>query len=266
MSSYIPHVLTVPISLGSQRAIYEIVAPLLLILVFLSICSPAAAEWVRAFENEKEVIYLDPTTIQNLENFAKALVLYDYKKLSAQNYLSEKFLYEFECRNEMLNSVYFVRYSKHMADGTVIDSAPSKEAWQPVVPKSMGEAYWKIACGKRPFSVPEHSKWQKFDEDDSATWYIAQSSIYRNAGIATMTDLIDLKGEVNFEGNFVSMSVTREYNCTEKTYKNKTAERYSGKMGGGIVEKATDGPKFSSVRPIEDAHSEKLLAIACGIE
>ena len=120
-------------------------------LVFLMFSNAAMAERILIYLGDEYDSYVDTTTIRKNGNLAKIWEMEDYK--TGQNdgdgvYLSEKSQWEYDCQNETERFLSFVTYSGNMGGGKAISSDTYNKSAFPVVPGTLGEIMWKIACGQ----------------------------------------------------------------------------------------------------------------------
>ena len=85
-------------------------------------------------------------------HLVKGSSLMDFKTIqrAAEGaYLSQKAQQEYDCEGERYRTLSASFHSGHMGDGQVIFSSDEpQETWEPVAPGTVGEGFWKIACGK----------------------------------------------------------------------------------------------------------------------
>ena len=126
---------------------------LLLGLMVLMTAGTASAEWTQSGGNDQFIHYVDRATIRRNGNLVKMWDLADFKTVqksaAGESYLSNKIQTEYDCKEEKSRSLAFTWFSGKMGSGKVVysDSFPGK--WSPISPGSVGEALWKIACGKK---------------------------------------------------------------------------------------------------------------------
>ena len=70
------------------------------------------------------------------------------KDAAGKSYLSEKSQSEFDCKEEKVRILAFTWFDGRMGRGKVVVSDSDLGKWSPIEPGSIGEALWKIACGK----------------------------------------------------------------------------------------------------------------------
>ncbi len=126
---------------------------LIISLMLLVTATAANAEWTLVDSSAELVQYVDRTTVQRKGNFAKVWNLRDLKKSSknyqGNYYFSQKALEEYDCVGNKIRLISLVQYGQKMGGGTVVDFQNGTSPWIPVVPQTVGETLWKIACGKK---------------------------------------------------------------------------------------------------------------------
>ena len=108
------------------------------------------AEWTYHAGNKDSDVYINYDSIRKNGEMAQMWFMEDYrgvKKISyGKSFLSAQTLGEYDCKNERVRTVKFAIYSGKMGSGDVVSTSSIKIAWEPVVPESLGEILWKIAC------------------------------------------------------------------------------------------------------------------------
>jgi hypothetical protein len=106
------------------------------------------AEWVPIGDNGNgATIYVDPATIRKAGNKAKMWVMNDYETMQNNEVLSQKIQYEFDCQNETGAILAVLSFPGSMGSGQGRSSYKRSDS-MPFSPGSVGDNYWKIACGK----------------------------------------------------------------------------------------------------------------------
>jgi hypothetical protein len=132
---------------------YPLSVCLLLTLLALS-GVPAYAEWVLT-SGDDDVglkVYVDPESIRRKGNLAKMWQLYDYKTVqtvAGDSLLSIKRYNEFDCVEPRTRMLAYTWFSGNMATGKVVYSTPDEQQWEPVVPRTINRALWKVVCDKK---------------------------------------------------------------------------------------------------------------------
>lgn len=127
---------------------------LLLTLMLVLASTGALAEWTEVGRNHSSGMtqYADSATIQKTGKMVKMWDLIDYKSVvvfSGNRFISGKRQQEYDCEENKIRVLAYTQFIEHMGNGKVVFSSNDPNKWESVVPESMGEALWKIACGKR---------------------------------------------------------------------------------------------------------------------
>lgn len=129
-------------------------AVIMIPLLFLS-SGPAYAEWVQIVtsnDHEGYTTYIDSDTLRRKGNLVKIWILHDFKAAQVErphSYISVKRLNEYDCADERIHNLAYLKYSGPMGTREVVDSYMGPSNWAPVVPDTVGEVLWKAACGKQ---------------------------------------------------------------------------------------------------------------------
>jgi hypothetical protein len=116
--------------------------------LLLAISLPAVAEWVEVAETDKVHVYLDPATIRKDGNLRKAWELQNLKQRDKSGYLSRRFLWEFDCKEERRRSLSFSIHSEPMAGGNVLGSESETDPWHHIAPGTIAADILKRVCSK----------------------------------------------------------------------------------------------------------------------
>ena len=125
----------------------------ILILLLLMVSTSVFAEWTRVTESADGdmTTYIDYGTIKKKGHKVKVWNLFDYKtvRIGAANerYLSSVTRFEYDCKEEMVRQLDVHWYSRQ---GEIVRSITNiKDETESVMPGSMIETLFKIACGKK---------------------------------------------------------------------------------------------------------------------
>ena len=125
---------------------------LLIGLMLLVTAGAASAEWTIVDGGDRFIHYVDRETIRRNGNLVKMWDLADFKMVrttAGHSYLSSKTQREYDCKEEKSRLLAFTDFSGQMGNGNVVYSNGNvRDEWSPIQPESVGEAKWKIACGK----------------------------------------------------------------------------------------------------------------------
>ena len=124
----------------------------ILIVILLVISGNSYAEWTQFGGSDEFTQYIDKETIRRNGNFVKMWDLKDFKtaqNYSSDSYLSDKAQWEYDCKEERGRILAFSWFSGQMGNGKVVYLKSDTGKWSPIQPDSVGEALWKVACGKK---------------------------------------------------------------------------------------------------------------------
>ncbi len=125
-------------------------AILMMLLAVMS--SSAVAGLVEFGDTEDSNVYADPSTIHREGNRVKMWILEDYTTPKMDEilgpFISVKRQDELDCKEEQSRTLYISFHSENMGEGEVVGIDETLGKWTPVIPESVGETQWKIACGK----------------------------------------------------------------------------------------------------------------------
>ncbi len=122
-----------------------------MILLLATISSHAVAEWINISTNSNvSTIYVDPATIQKLDDRTKMWILFDYRKAiieSGDKIMSIKKREEYDCNKSQARLLYISKHSGRFTEGKAVyvNEIPYNE-WIPVIPSSISEDLWRYAC------------------------------------------------------------------------------------------------------------------------
>lgn len=129
---------------------------ILLTLCVLLMTSDAWAKWTQSGENEGGILthYVDRGTIRRTGHLTKMWALQNFAaaQASANNgkpFRSKKVRFEFDCRDEKHRFLASFWYAGLMGRGDIVDSGTTPGTWAPIIPDSVQETWWRIACKKK---------------------------------------------------------------------------------------------------------------------
>ena len=127
---------------------------LLMGLMLLMTATAASAEWTQSGHNDTSIQYVDKATIRRKGNLVKMWGMVDFKTMqksaAGHSYLSFKTQLEYDCKEEKSRLLALTLFDGKMGNGKVVSSNGNvRGEWEPIEPGSVGEARWKIACGKK---------------------------------------------------------------------------------------------------------------------
>ncbi len=97
----------------------------------------------------------DKSTIRRNNGLAKMWVMRDTSRpiyFSEGKFKSLKALMAYNCLEETLEVFSFIWYADSMGSGKIVERQTRKESqreFSPIIPGSVGETEWKIACGEK---------------------------------------------------------------------------------------------------------------------
>lgn len=122
----------------------------LVAVLLLALASPALAEWVRIYEDEGTVGYIDPTTVRNVDgNVRRVHELLDFKVPDPQfkGERSHRFVVDYDCKKKLVSIVSVAGYSERMAKGRLTNAAEPKPNWNQIGPGSHHVRQLRMVCG-----------------------------------------------------------------------------------------------------------------------
>ena len=129
-----------------------------LIALALTIVSGSAiAKWEEVTSNDLATFYAEPSSIRRNGAMVKMWGLMDLNKPEiprppgvGKAFLSSKTQHEYDCKEERARILGFTRFDGNMGNGSAVESVYGVAGeWEPVMPESILEDLWKIACKKR---------------------------------------------------------------------------------------------------------------------
>ncbi len=136
-------------SIESDRAASCRAVCLLAAAILLIAAPPALAGWVKIYEDEGSVGYIDPATIKWVDgNLRRVSELLDFKRPDSQfkGELSHRFLVEYDCKKKLVRVVSVTGYSERMAQGRITNTAEPKPNWAQIDPRSRHANQLRIVC------------------------------------------------------------------------------------------------------------------------
>ena len=114
---------------------------------------PVYAEWelVSGDDSSKLTVYIDRDTIQRNGNLAMMWQLFDYKtvqNVAGDSLLSFQRHNEYDCSGERTRMLAYTWFSSNMGRGRVVYKTTEAQPWASIVPRSIEQTLWKVACSK----------------------------------------------------------------------------------------------------------------------
>ncbi len=128
--------------------------PFIALTLLVLSSGPAYAEWVKVSDSDEtgKTVYVDSATIRRNSNLVKMWQFYDYKTVQTvggNRFLTAKEQWEFDCAEERSRVVARKEFSGNMGSGTMVFTNSEVGKWIPVIPGSIGQTVWEVACGKQ---------------------------------------------------------------------------------------------------------------------
>ena len=127
----------------------------LVVLLLLMVSTSVFAEWTEVSGNDDVGItaYADFGTIKRKGNKVKMWSLLDLKtvqEVAGKKYLSVMSRNEYDCEEETSRMLDFYEYSGNMRNGEIVWSSTNiKKETVSIIPESIDEGTFNIACGKK---------------------------------------------------------------------------------------------------------------------
>ena len=128
----------------------------LFFFVLMMFCSVSFADWEIGHVDDDFVLYYDKSTIRQDGVIAKMWVMKNYfttqMTFDKKSYKSAKNFFHYNCKDELIILFSIALFPESSGRGSSVVSVTLKENemnWKPVVPGSIDEENWKIACGRK---------------------------------------------------------------------------------------------------------------------
>ena len=125
-------------------------AKALVSMLLAGLSNGAVAAWVAIGATEIGTVYVEPNTILKLGDTAKMWHLVDFNsvqtKASGKRYLSEKWHYEYDCKEARARILSFLSQSANMGAGVMVEGDWHPQKWEPVSPDGVLNHVRKFAC------------------------------------------------------------------------------------------------------------------------
>jgi len=114
---------------------------------------PVQAEWelVSGDDSAKLTVYVDRDTIRRQGDLVKMWQLYDYKTVqtvAGDSLLSIQRHNEYNCTEPRTRMLAYTWFSSNMGRGRVVYKTAEEQQWERIIPRSIDQALWKVACSK----------------------------------------------------------------------------------------------------------------------
>ncbi len=135
---------------------------LTLLLLLLMVSTNVFSKWTKIGGNDEVTSYIDFESIQKeghkllawvLGNKVKVWMLNDYKlsqiQINGMKYYSDIVHYEFDCEKDSQLVLSAKGFSGHIGLGELMSSVGVSNATEEIVPGTISEIRYKIACDKK---------------------------------------------------------------------------------------------------------------------
>ena len=121
---------------------------LLFIALLMALNFSANAEWVKYYENDSKVYYLDPSTAIKDGVFMKIWELQDLKKPNTRGNISIRMRQEIDCRQQLFRILYLSEHEQQMGLGTIQTEFNGPSQWHDIPPSTNSHRVLRIVCIK----------------------------------------------------------------------------------------------------------------------
>jgi hypothetical protein len=127
----------------------------IVLMCLLAVVSNSAfADWIYVDSTDNFDSYANQDTIRKNGSIVKMWQLDNYNvtqkdvdQANGKEFFSVIAQQEHDCKEERTRPLALTYYAKNMGAGDVIYNQTFTGYWQPVLPGSMAESMWKVACG-----------------------------------------------------------------------------------------------------------------------
>lgn len=106
--------------------------------------------WIKVGESDGMTGYANPFSIRRNSERASMWELFDFNSRqtheSGENYVSVKHQAEYDCEKNRYRTLSIVYHPENMGDGAPVFEDGKRKKWEPVMPGSVDEILWGIAC------------------------------------------------------------------------------------------------------------------------
>jgi hypothetical protein len=104
-------------------------------------------------ETKESIIYINLDAAEKKGDVVKAEGSQDFHQqqtLAGQNYLSAKFVHEFDCEKKQARQLSLNIYPENMANGGALQTDNEAKPWAAPIAGSAVDMMWKKACAAKP--------------------------------------------------------------------------------------------------------------------
>ena len=118
-------------------------------LVMVAASPAQAADWIPVSKSTLGVIYIDSATIRKDGNLRQAWQITDYQVRGEEGELSERSLYEYDCKEGRVRGLTLSIHSGPMAGGKTLHTAGANpKGWSYEAPDTAGWTLLKFVCSR----------------------------------------------------------------------------------------------------------------------
>ena len=121
---------------------------IVLCLLLALVAAPAWAAWVKVDETDTGSYYIDPTTVRKNGQFRKVWQVHDLKQRAKSGEMSQRVLWEFDCKEGRFRFLSFSTHFEPKATGRTLVSESDTDDWDAVSPNTAAETVLKFVCAK----------------------------------------------------------------------------------------------------------------------
>ena len=118
----------------------------ILILLLALMAQPASAAWVKVYENDTSMFYVDPASIRKNGVLVSAWGIVNLKTQEPDGALSKRALVEYDCKATRLRVLTIAAFSGPMATGKLLATESKPGDWRPIESESF---FGKLVTSKR---------------------------------------------------------------------------------------------------------------------
>ena len=103
-----------------------------LLLLFLLVATPAAADWKRLGETPEAVVWIDPQDVRKEGDLRAVPVLHDFKAARKDGAASRLTMDQYDCKRQMVRSLTYSLHAQPRARGKVLGTGDLSPKWEPL--------------------------------------------------------------------------------------------------------------------------------------
>jgi hypothetical protein len=119
---------------------------LIVAFLLMTLTAAAWAEWVKYAETTYAAEYYDPATIGNKGPIRRVWMITDLKQRGQYAELSQRYLSEYDCKDNRWRILFVSAHSERMAGGETLGTDESAYKWNAIAPETAPGIVLKIVC------------------------------------------------------------------------------------------------------------------------